>query len=173
MVGLAGGSRRQRRTFSGGMKRRVGIAQALLNDPRLLIVDEPTAGLDPEERIRFRNLLAGLAGDHTVLLSTHVVEDIAQTTRQLAVLNSGRAIFRGSVADLVGSARGNVWMVTAPEALRPEGGVTVISTVRQGHVVHYRVVSGARPHVAQGEVVEAEPTLEERYLRLMQRHHLP
>ncbi|HMA37383.1 MAG TPA: ABC transporter ATP-binding protein, partial [Chloroflexia bacterium] len=78
-VGLASVAARKLKTFSGGMKRRVGIAQALLAEPQLLIVDEPTAGLDPEERIRFRNLLGDLAGDRTVLLSTHIVEDVAQT----------------------------------------------------------------------------------------------
>src|SRR5215831_15608576 len=88
-VGLADVADRKLKTFSGGMKRRAGIAQALLNDPRLLIVDEPTAGLDPEERIRFRNLLAELGGDRTVLLSTHIVEDIAQTSRDLAVMHLG------------------------------------------------------------------------------------
>ncbi len=94
-VALANVANRKLKTFSGGMKRRVGIAQALLNDPQLLIVDEPTAGLDPEERIRFRNLLADLAGDRTVLLSTHIVEDVAQTCRMLAVLAGGHVRFHG------------------------------------------------------------------------------
>ena len=102
LVGLADVAGRKLKGYSGGMKRRVGIAQALLNDPRLLIVDEPTAGLDPEERIRSRNLLADLAGDRTVLLSTHIVEDIAQTCRNLAVLRSGEVIFRGTIAELGG-----------------------------------------------------------------------
>ena len=96
MVGLSDVAKRKLKGFSGGMKRRVGIAQALLNDPRLLIVDEPTAGLDPEERIRFRNLLSDLAGERTVLLSTHIVEDVAQTSRDLAVMASGRVVFRGA-----------------------------------------------------------------------------
>src|SRR5687767_8526089 len=91
---------RRLRGYSGGMRRRVGIAQALLADPRLLIVDEPTAGLDPEERIRFRTLLAQLAGPRTVLLSTHIVDDIAQTCRELAVLATGRLVFRGTVTEL-------------------------------------------------------------------------
>ncbi len=97
IVGLSEVARRRLKMFSGGMKRRVGIAQALLNDPRLLIVDEPTAGLDPEERIRFRNLLSELAGDRTVLLSTHIVEDIAQTCQRLAVMTAGKASARQSL----------------------------------------------------------------------------
>jgi ABC-2 type transport system ATP-binding protein len=95
VVALTADADRRLRGYSGGMRRRVGIAQALLADPRLLIVDEPTAGLDPEERIRFRTLLAQLAGPRTVLLSTHIVDDIAQTCRELAVLTSGRLVFRG------------------------------------------------------------------------------
>lgn len=91
---------RKLKGFSGGLKRRVGIAQALLNDPRLLIVDEPTAGLDPEERIRFRNLLSDLAGDRTVRLSTHIVEDVAQTSRNLAMLAGGRVLFQDTTAGL-------------------------------------------------------------------------
>src|SRR5438477_3657943 len=99
IVDLSDVANRKLKTYSGGMKRRIGIAQALLNDPRLLIVDEPTAGLDPEERIRFRNLLSELGGDRTVLLSTHIVEDIAQTCRNLAILKQGHIIFQGTVAD--------------------------------------------------------------------------
>ena len=86
LVGLADVADRRLKGFSGGMRRRVGIAQALLGDPALLVVDEPTAGLDPEERVRFRTLLGSLAGERTVLLSTHIVEDVAQTCRQAAVL---------------------------------------------------------------------------------------
>src|SRR5690606_443077 len=109
LVGLSTVANRQLKEYSGGMKRRVGIAQALLNDPQLLIVDEPTAGLDPEERIRFRNLLADLAGNRLVLLSTHIVEDIGQTCREMAVLHRGRILFRGTPGELAGRARGHVW----------------------------------------------------------------
>src|SRR5512138_691933 len=109
MVGLQDAARRKIKSFSGGMKRRVGIAQALVNDPKLLIVDEPTSGLDPEERIRFRNLLVHLAADRVVLLSTHIVEDIGQTCRDLAVLAKGSILFRGSPLDLTRSAEGRVW----------------------------------------------------------------
>src|SRR5258708_4304585 len=90
LVALTDVASRKLKTFSGGMKRRVGIAQALLNDPRFLIVDEPTAGLDPEERIRFRNLLSDLVVDRIFLLSTHIFEDIPQTLRCLAIMNKGR-----------------------------------------------------------------------------------
>lgn len=124
---------RKLKSYSGGMKRRIGIAQALLNDPRLLIVDEPTAGLDPEERIRLRNLFSELAGDRTVLLSTHIVEDVAQTCQNLAVVTSGRVIFQGTTMGLVGAARGHVWTVTtSASGAKPEGDLTVISTLYLG-----------------------------------------
>jgi ABC-2 type transport system ATP-binding protein len=148
-------------TYSGGMKQRIGIAQALLNDPRLLIVDEPTAHLDPEERIRFRILLAQLAGDRTVLMSTHVVEDVAQTCRQVAVLAAGRLRFHGTVADLTATADGKVWsVVTAGPA--PTTG-TLVAAVPDTGGMRYRVLSPTRPGPAATPV---PPTLEDGYLSL-------
>src|SRR6202043_2393915 len=131
VVSLSDVANRKLKTFSGGMKRRIGIAQALLNDPKLLIVDEPTAGLDPEERIRFRNLLSELAGDRTVLLSTHIVEDVAQTCRNLAIMKSGKVVFQGTTAELVGETRGKVWIITT-QGIKPEGTFTVVSTLNMG-----------------------------------------
>ncbi|HEX6122042.1 MAG TPA: ABC transporter ATP-binding protein [Ktedonobacterales bacterium] len=168
-VALAEVAGRKLKTFSGGMKRRVGIAQALLNDPRLLIVDEPTAGLDPEERIRFRNLLSELAGNRTVLLSTHIVEDIAQTCRELAILHTGRMIFRGTTSDLLNAARGNVWMVTTAGP-KPEGDLTIVSTLHLGHGVQYRVIG--EPHPALG-ATPTEPSLEDGYVWLMRARRAP
>src|SRR6266436_5129249 len=139
VVSLTNVANRKLKTFSGGMKRRIGIAQALLNNPKLLIVDEPTAGLDPEERIRFRNLLSELAGDRTVLLSTHIVEDIAQTCRNLAIMNNGYVIFQGTTADLTLEARGKVWTVTTTGS-KPQGDFTVVSTMHMGDSVQYRLV---------------------------------
>lgn len=133
---------------SGGMKRRIGIAQALLNDPKLLIVHEPISSLDPEERIRFRNLLSEKAGDRTVLLSTHIVEDIAQTCRNLAVMKNGHIVFQGTTADLLQEARGKVWMVTSTGA-KPEGRLTVISTMHMGTSVQYRVVGNSQHRMGQ------------------------
>jgi ABC-2 type transport system ATP-binding protein len=163
-VALANVANRKLKTFSGGMKRRVGIAQALLNDPQLLIVDEPTAGLDPEERIRFRNLLADLAGNRTVLLSTHIVEDVAQTCRVLAVLAGGQVRFHGSVAELVQAARGKVWIVTT-DGPKPEGDCTVVSTLHLGATVQYRVVGEPAPLL---NAAPADPSLEDGYVWLMQ-----
>lgn len=118
--------------YSGGMKRRIGIAQALLGEPRLLIVDEPTAGLDPEERVRFRNLLSELSGERVVLLSTHIVGDIESSCNQLAVLRQGELIFSGSQQELTAEADGKVWQLTIPEKdlalLKNEG--RVVSTRR-------------------------------------------
>ncbi|MFC4060093.1 ABC transporter ATP-binding protein [Planomonospora corallina] len=148
--------------FSGGMLRRVGIAQALLADPRLLIVDEPTTGLDPEERIRFRTLLSRLAGDRTVLLSTHIVEDVAQTCRSIAVLAEGRAVFRGGVEELVSRARGQVWTVTTPGPAPSAG--RIVSAVPDGAGMRYRVVAAVPPDPSARP---AEPSLEDGYLALM------
>ena len=168
IVSLTAVARRKLKTFSGGMKRRVGIAQALLNDPRLLIVDEPTAGLDPEERIRFRNLLSDLGGERTVLLSTHIVEDIAQTCRHLAILKNGRVVFQGTTIDLIGQARGKVWIVTAngSRSSRPAGDITIVSTMHMETSVQYRVVGDLAPS-DESEAVLTEPGLEDSYVWLM------
>ncbi len=168
-VSLADVAHRKLKTFSGGMKRRIGIAQALLNDPQLLIVDEPTAGLDPEERIRFRNLLSELAGDRTVLLSTHIVEDIAQTSRNLAIMKQGRVIFQGTTFDLLREAQGKVWMITT-EGPKPEGNFTVVATMHLGTSVQYRVVGDLSPRAG---AVPIEPTLEDSYVWLMREQRAP
>jgi ABC-type multidrug transport system ATPase subunit len=153
---------RRLKTFSGGMKRRVGIAQALLNNPQLLIVDEPTAGLDPEERIRFRNLLSELGQDRTVLLSTHIVEDIAQTCERLAVMSAGRVIFHGTTRELVEGSRGSVWTITMAGA-KPKGDFEIVATLPEGDSMHYRVIGQPDGYPA----VSAEPGLEDGYVRLM------
>jgi ABC-2 type transport system ATP-binding protein len=172
-VSLSDVAGRKLKTFSGGMKRRVGIAQALLNDPQLLIVDEPTAGLDPEERIRFRNLLAdlGSGGNRIVLLSTHIVEDVAQTCQELAIMNKGRIVFRGSIAELVAAAEGKVWSVTTPVGgAKPAGDMTVISTLHLGSSVQYRVVSETQPTL---DAQLTAPTLEDSYVWLMRDSRTP
>ncbi len=169
VVSLTNVANRKLKTFSGGMKRRIGIAQALLNDPTLLIVDEPTAGLDPEERIRFRNLLSELAGDRTVLLSTHIVEDIAQTCRNLAIMNNGYVIFQGTTADLTREARGKVWVVTTGGS-KPEGNFMVVSTMHMGASVQYRLVGEL---LSPDGGVSAEPSLEDSYVWLMREQRMP
>jgi ABC-2 type transport system ATP-binding protein len=169
VVSLTNVANRKLKTFSGGMKRRIGIAQALLNDPKLLIVDEPTAGLDPEERIHFRNLLSELAGNRTVLLSTHIVEDIAQTCQNLTVMNDGYVIFQGTTADLTREARGKVWMVTT-NGTKPQGDFTVVSTMHMGTSVQYRLV-GDLP--SPDGAVSTEPSLEDSYVWLMRAKRAP
>jgi ABC-2 type transport system ATP-binding protein len=173
MVGLSDMAQRKLKALSGGMKRRVGIAQALLNDPRLLIVDEPTAGLDPEERIRFRNLLSDLAGERTVLLSTHIVEDIAQTCRNLAIMKSGSVVFQGSTVDLIRETSGKVWTLTTQSA-KPQGDFIVVSTLNMGMTMQYRIVGeelALRDAIAQGASIESvAPNLEDGYVWLMREH---
>jgi ABC-type multidrug transport system ATPase subunit len=162
-VSLTDVAHRKLKTYSGGMKRRVGIAQALLNDPRLLIVDEPTGGLDPEERIRFRNLLSELGGERTVLLSTHIVEDIAQTCRNLAIMKQGRVVFQGTTTELIQETQGRVWVITT-EGEKPQGNFTVVSTLHLGTSVQYRVVGELSP---RARAVETPPSLEDGYVWLM------
>ncbi|MDQ6858587.1 MAG: ATP-binding cassette domain-containing protein [Chloroflexota bacterium] len=162
-VGLEDAARRQLRTYSGGMKRRIGIAQALLNDPKLLIVDEPTAGLDPEERIRFRNLLVALASDRTVILSTHIVEDVAQTSNRVALLSAGRVVFDGTTGELARAATGRVWSLDA-SGPAPTGNLTVVSAVSTGAGMRYRIVS----EIALAGAIPVEPSLEDGYVAVMQ-----
>jgi ABC-2 type transport system ATP-binding protein len=166
MVALTDASHRKIAGFSGGMKRRVGIAQALVNDPQLLIVDEPTAGLDPGERIRFRNLLVALAADRTVLLSTHIVEDIGQTCRALAVLARGQVVFRGSPAELTQAAEGHVWTVTSTRVDPPSPGWTVVSMLHLAEGVEVRLVGPSSEGVTGA--VAAQPSLEDGYVWLME-----
>jgi ABC-type multidrug transport system ATPase subunit len=164
-VGLAEVAGRKLKTYSGGMKRRIGIAQALLNDPKLLIVDEPTAGLDPEERIRFRNLLSDLAGNRTVLLSTHIVEDVAQTCRQLGVLMKGRVVFQGTISEMLTQTRGHVWLVFSSPGERPTGDFTLVASLPQMEgSTHHRIV-GQPP--AGLVATPVDPSLEDSYVWLM------
>ena len=125
-VGLAEAADRRLGEFSGGMRQRVGIAQALLNDPKLLIVDEPTVGLDPEERLRFRHLISDLAADRLVILSTHIVSDIEASATSLAVMAKGRLLFSGPPEVLIADAAGHVWEWTVHE--------TQVAAIRARHV---------------------------------------
>ena len=161
VVALTADADRRLRGFSGGMRQRVGIAQALLADPQLLIVDEPTAGLDPEERIRFRTLLSQFAGQRTVLLSTHIVDDIAQTCRELAVLGKGRLIFRGTVDDLIHRATGRVWSVVSEGPPPTEG--KVVSALPHESGMRYRIVA---PKAPSPQARQEAPALEDGYLAL-------
>lgn len=110
--------KKKMRQLSGGMKRRVGLIQALLNEPEFLIVDEPTTGLDPEERIRIRNLLVDFSENRTILFSTHVVEDLAATCNQLAVMKKGTFLYAGSMQDLVNEAKGHIWICKVADEIQ-------------------------------------------------------
>jgi ABC-type multidrug transport system ATPase subunit len=151
--------------FSGGMRQRVGIAQALLNDPRVLIVDEPTAGLDPEERVRFRNLLGELSGERIVLLSTHIVSDVEATATRIVMLGQGRLLADATPEELLEGVRGRVWEVELPaaelEALRTRH--LVGATLRRGANVLARVVADTSPAPGARAM---EPSLEDAYLKL-------
>src|SRR5215467_4506700 len=138
-VGLADVSKRRLKGYSGGMKRRVGLAQALLTDPQFLIVDEPTAGLDPEERIRIRTMLSelALAGERVIILSTHIVEDVAQTCRRLIVLHKGVVRFDGAPEDLAALAEGRTWQITSLRGARPEH-LSVVSILPRAGGIEYR-----------------------------------
>jgi ABC-type multidrug transport system ATPase subunit len=163
-VRLSDVANRQMRTFSGGMKRRVGIAQALLGSPRLLIVDEPTAGLDPEERVRLRNLLSDMAARCTVILSTHIVEDISQSCNSLAVIAKGTVLFSGSPFDLINLARGNVWGLMMTNGNRPNHGLVTVSSLQLQEGTQYRVLGKPEP---QANATPLEPSLEDGYMWLM------
>jgi len=149
--------------FSGGMKQRVGIAQALLNDPELLIVDEPTAGLDPEERVRFRNLLSELSGERIVILSTHIVSDVEAIATDIAILGGGRLLAHAAPEDLLRAVEGRVWEWVIPSAELPAARqrFQISGSLRRPDGVHVRVVAAERPGA---DAVAAAPSLEDAYL---------
>jgi ABC-type multidrug transport system ATPase subunit len=165
IVGLTEQANRKISTYSGGMKRRLGIAQALLGSPQILVIDEPTAGLDPEERIRLRTLLSRLAEDRIVILSTHVVEDISQTCERIAVLDKGRLTFDGHTRQLIEAARDHVWQFLAVPGYVPPDELSVISALPQKDGVLYHVV-GPKPCGPEQEVQSLSPTLEDGYIWL-------
>ncbi|UCC67363.1 MAG: ABC transporter ATP-binding protein [Armatimonadota bacterium] len=153
-------------TFSGGMKRRLGIAQALLNDPRVLIVDEPTSGLDPEERIRLRNLLAELAGGRIVILSTHIVSDVEITSERFAILHEGRLLFSGKLADLLARLEGRTWIIDIEEEelTRVREQFFVTGVFRSATGMQVRVIADAMTH-PRG--YSTSPTLDDGYVATM------
>src|SRR5271157_1601524 len=163
LVNLADAARRPLGGFSGGMRQRVGIAQALLNDPQLLIVDEPTAGLDPEERVRFRNLLSGLSGERIVILSTHIVSDVEAVATDIAILSHGRLLSHASPESLLASINGKVWEVLLPSADLPalQQRHLVSSVAHRSDGVHARVVADSSPFP---NALPLEPSLEDAYL---------
>ena len=162
-VRIQDAANRRIKTYSGGMKRRLGIAQALLGNPKLLIVDEPTVGLDPEERVRLRNLLADMAQQCIVILSTHIVEDISQSCNEVAVINQGRVIFRGSPRELITQARGKTWLITTTGE-RPNHHLTLVSTLQLQGGIQYRVLGDPTAHANAQPI---EPSLEDGYIWLM------
>jgi len=159
-------SKRPLGSYSGGMKQRVGIAQALLNDPQLLIVDEPTAGLDPEERVRFRHLLSDLAGERIVILSTHIVSDAEAAATEVAVINHGHLLKFAVPEAFLQAMEGKVWQWVIPSvelnSVRQQQ--LVCSTVKRADGVHVRVVADSAP---SSTAVSAVPMLEDSYLYLL------
>lgn len=163
-VGLADDANRPIKTFSGGMRQRLGIAQAVLNDPKVLVLDEPTAGLDPKERVRFRNLIASFSQDKVVLLSTHIVSDVEYIADHIFVMKSGSFVMEGNPEELVASTEGKVWEAEIPSsaAERVSAEVTVANLHHQhGGSTIVRYVSD---HPVVPSSVSVTPTLEDMYL---------
>ena len=162
-VGLDEAASRKVKTFSGGMKQRVGIAQALLNHPKILILDEPTAGLDPKERVRFRNMISDYAKDRIVILSTHIVSDIEAIADEVLLMRKGKLISSGTVSELTKRAEGKVWelAVDPSEVKRWQKKAAVANLRHEGGKAVLRILSDSRP---SDEAVPCEAKLEDIYL---------
>lgn len=169
VVGLSDVAGKKMKTLSGGMKQRVGIAQALLNYPRLLILDEPTAGLDPKERVRFRNLISDYAGDRIVLLSTHIVSDVEAIADEVLLMKKGKVLTQGTVSELTKKAAGKVWELTLSpaEAKVWQEKAAVANLRHEGEQVVLRILSDDKP--TEG-AVPCEAGLEDLYLYSMREY---
>ena len=167
VVGLSQEAGKKIKTFSGGMKQRVGIAQALLNNPKIVILDEPTSGLDPKERVRFRNLLSDYAEDKIVILSTHIVSDIEAIADEVLLIKKGRFVMQGTVPELTRRADGKVWelSVSQEEARRWQEKATVANLRHEENRIVLRIVSDDRPG---DNAVPCEAALEDIYLYYFQ-----
>jgi ABC-type multidrug transport system ATPase subunit len=168
LVGLLEVRERMANKLSGGMKRRLGIAQALIGKPRLLVIDEPTTGLDPEERIRFRNILSDLSQqDVTIILSTHIVGDISSTCQSMAMLHKGELAYYGSPEGMISQVRGHVWEVTVDdqEFHQLKNKFPVISTVPSGISWETQLIALEKPHP---DAVSINPNLEHAYVFFME-----
>jgi len=163
LVHLLGEADRRLRTFSGGMIQRVGIAQALLSEPRLLLLDEPTTGLDPAERAHFREIIASLKGDRLVILSTHIIADVEAMATELALVKQGRLCWTGTIPGLVADAAHAIWSLTVdlPAFERLRTSHQVSTAVRRGAQVETRLIAPTCPHP---QAVAVAPSLEEAYL---------
>lgn len=165
MVGLESESRHKIKTFSGGMRQRLGIAQALLNDPKILVLDEPTAGLDPKERVRFRKMIANLGKNRIVLLSTHIVSDVEAIADKIFIMKSGQMVSSGSVPQLEKQVASKVWNYVGSES--EAEAEEIAENYLVGNMHHYdgktmyRIISEVKPFET---AVEVQGTLEDLYL---------
>ncbi len=166
-VNLQNDCRKKVKALSGGMKRRLGIAQAILHNPKVLIVDEPTAGLDPEERVRFRNLLCEIAEERIVILSTHIVGDVEATCENIAVLDGGKVLFRGTVSELLQIVDGKVYKaeISRKEVEAVKKNYIVTSILTLGNNVMIRLIAEKTPFAG---AEHCEPGVEDAYMYLMQ-----
>lgn len=168
LVGLKNVAKRKVKTFSGGMKQRLGIAQAVINDPQVLVLDEPTAGLGPKERVRFRNLISALAQDKVVILSTHIVSDVEYIADEILIMRAGQIVASGTIEEILAQVSGVVWeCVVTPREADVMSARMAVGNVRYDHagMAIVRIVSDTAPHSSARLV---EPTLEDVYLYIFQ-----
>ena len=163
LVGLIDEKDKKIKTFSGGMRQRLGIAQAMLNDPKILILDEPTAGLDPKERVRFRNLISSLSNDRIIILSTHIVSDVEFIADEIIVMKTGKLLHKGSVKEITRSIEGYVWegIVTKEEANELGQKFTISNLKHENDMVYIRIVSEKKPF---NHAINSVSNLEDLYL---------